>query len=286
MAENEERGPAARRVGAAPACEGCTRAVGGRRHTVRVGPDTIDERFTALDPAVWTPAYLPAWSSLEAAAATWYIDHDGLHLRIPPSQALWCPDDHRPSLRVSAVQSGNWSGPVGSTQAQQPFLPGQTVREQQPTTWGFTPYLGRLEVACRATIGPGSMFSAWLIGLETEPERSGEICLVEVFGEAIHRDGTTDVGCGIHAFRDPALQEEFSTHRTRLDVAEEHVYAVDWSTDGVRFSIDGDEVAHSRQSPGYPMQLILGVFDFPERVADPRFVPELVVSRVTGTALG
>ena len=38
------------------------------------------------------------------------------------------------------------------------------------------------------------------------------------------------------------------------------------------------------QAPDYPMQLILGVFDFPERrSADDPAVPELVVHRVRGT---
>jgi hypothetical protein len=82
----------------------------------------FEERFDhGLDPGVWTPSYLPAWSSRDAAAATWSVDDEGLHLTIPPEQPLWCPDDHDPPLRVSGVQSANRSGPVGSTDGQQPF---------------------------------------------------------------------------------------------------------------------------------------------------------------------
>ena len=55
------------------------------------------------------------------------------------------------------------------------------------------------------------MFSAWMVGMEDQPERSGEICLVEVFGDSMAGDGTAKVGCGIHPFRDPALTEEFWT---------------------------------------------------------------------------
>ena len=71
------------------------------------GPREIDEHFVGgLDPAVWTAAYLPAWSSREAARATHRVADDGLHLLLPADHPLWCPDTHHPPLRVSAVQSG------------------------------------------------------------------------------------------------------------------------------------------------------------------------------------
>ena len=92
-----------------------------------------------LDLATWLPHYLPAWSSRAASAATYDIRDSCLHLSIPPEQGLWCADDHRPPLRVSGIQSGNFSGPVGSTVGQQPFRTGLTVREAQETFWGWTP---------------------------------------------------------------------------------------------------------------------------------------------------
>lgn len=246
----------------------------------------FDERFPGadLDPAVWTTSYLPAWSSREAAAATYEVRDGELRLTIPPDQGLWCADLHDPPLRVSAVQSGNWSGPVGSTRGQAPFRDGLVVREAQPTVLGFTPHHGRIEVTCRARLDATSMFSAWLIGLEDEPDRCGEICLVEVFGDAITGDGqpVVRVGCGVHAFRDPALVEDFATVPLRLDVAEDHRYAVSWTAAGIDFLVDDELVRRSEQSPAYPLQLILGVFDFPDASAGRRlFTPELVVSRVT-----
>jgi hypothetical protein len=249
----------------------------------------FDERFTGLDAAVWTDAYLPAWSSRADARATWSVAPDGLHLSLPPEHPLWCPDLHEPPLRVSAVQSGNASGPVGSTRGQQPFRDGLRVREEQPPTWGFTPYEGRVEVECRASIGPGSMFSAWMVGLEDVPERSGEICLVEVFGRTLRTAGGqayADVGSGVHPFRDPALREDFAAPTTAIDVTSFHTYAVDWSPGRLVLSIDGVTTRVVDQAPGYPVQLILGAFDFPDEHPDPALVPELVVRRVTGwTAL-
>ena len=69
-----------------------------------------------LDPDVWLPHYLPAWSSRAATAARYEIRDSCLHLTIPPDQGLWCADDHTPPLRVSGIQSGNFSGPIGSTE--------------------------------------------------------------------------------------------------------------------------------------------------------------------------
>jgi hypothetical protein len=117
------------------------------------------------------------------------------------------------------VQSGNWSGPVGSSRGQQPFRDGLVVREAQSTRWGLTPHYGYVEVQCRVTITNRSMFSAWMVGLEDEPDLCGEICIVEVFGDTVTtgEDGrpVARLGCGVHAFRDPQLVEAFSADPAR-----------------------------------------------------------------------
>jgi hypothetical protein len=150
---------------------------------------------------------------------------------------------------VSAVQSANRSGPVGSTDGQQPFRDGLLVREEQPTVLGFTPLHGQVAISCRATLS----------------------------------------GCGVHAFRDPGLVEDFAAPTVAVDVTRTHTYAVTWTADGVDFLLDGALVRSTAQSPGYPMQLILGVFDFPDRATaaqregrEPPPAPELVVERVWG----
>ena len=103
-----------------------------------------------------------------------------------------------------------------------------------------------------------------------------------MFGDTV-RDGTVAYGCGIHAFRDPALTEEFAAEPRALDVAQPHAYAVDWRPGRVDFFLDGEQIRTVQQAPDYPMLLIIGVFDFPDRAApgDDQ-VPELVVRRVTG----
>jgi hypothetical protein len=226
-----------------------------------------------LDTEVWIPYYLPHWSSRAESAATYAIAGSELRLTIPADQGLWCADDHDPPLRVSGVQSGLTTG-------QQPFREGLVVREQQPTQWGWTPEYGVLEVRARMDLSPRSMASVWMVGLEDRPERCGEICVFEVFGDA-----PSAVGMGIHPFRDPSLTDEFEAPRLEIDAAEPHVYAADWRPGRVDFVVDGQHVKTVRQAPAYPMQMMVAVFDFPGR--DPageyaEHVPLLAVDHVAG----
>jgi hypothetical protein len=251
--------------------------------------EELSEDFDApdLDTEVWVPHYLPQWSSRAQSAATYAVAGSELRLTIPPQQGLWCAGDHEPPLRVSGVQSGVFSGPVGSTGGQQRFRDGQVVREQQATQWGWTPHYGRLEVRARMDLSPRSMASVWMVGLEDEPNRCGEICVFEVFGDALGTgsDGpTAAVGTGVHPFRDPALTDEFSADPLAIDVAELHVYAAEWRPGRVDFLVDGEHVKTVHQAPDYPMQMMVAVFDFPAKAATAPadHVPELGVDYVRG----
>jgi hypothetical protein len=239
---------------------------------------------TDLDLSVWFPHYLPAWSSREATRASYRIEDSCLVLDLPPGTGHWCPEEHYPPLRISGIQSGNFSGPVGSTQGQQPFLDGQTVKEAQERFEGHLTTGDHLEIRCRMTLSSRSMAAFWLVGFEDRPERCGEICVTEVFGRAVDPGRTAEVGMGVHAFRDPYPPEDFAAPRIDLDVAQLQTYAVDWDADQARFSVNGLEVRRCARPPTYPMQLMLAVFDFPTwgSAEDEDFVPELVVDRVTG----
>jgi hypothetical protein len=72
---------------------------------------------------------------------------------------------------------------------------------------------------------------------------------------------------GVHPFRDPALRDDFATPRLPIDVAEHHVYAADWRPGRVDFFVDGEHVRRVEQAPDYPMQMMIGVFDFPAHPA-------------------
>ncbi len=239
----------------------------------------------ALDRDVWLPHYLPVWSSRSTTAASHRVEGGALVLDVPHDHPVWCQGDHEPALRVSGLQTGNHSGPEGSTLGQQPFRDGQSVREEQPRFEGLLVGPGQMEVRCRMALTPTSMASLWLVGFEDVPERCGEICVFEIFGSAL-RPGSAEVGMGIHAFRDPGLTEDFAAPRHDLDVEDWHTYAVTWDDAEAVWDLDGQEVRRSAGPPAYPMQLMLAVFDFPvPDAAGPTAVPRLEVDRVSWAEL-
>jgi Glycosyl hydrolases family 16 len=250
---------------------------------VDVFHDDFDD--TDLDLSVWLPHYLPAWSSREATRASYRLGDSCLTLDVPVDHPVWLPADHEPLLRCSAVQSGSFSGPVGSTRGQQRFREGQVVCEEQPRFEGWLPSSGHVEIRCRMTLSPRSMGAMWLAGFEDDAEQlqCGELCVVEIFGTSV--SGTScEVGMGIKAFRDPALTQDFDAPRLPIDVAEFHTYAVDWDAEAAAFSVDCEEVRRCGRPPTYPMQLMVVVYDFPEWTVgdDDHLEPDLVVDWISG----
>lgn len=236
----------------------------------------------SLDDSTWSPYYLPQWSSRAASAATYQLADSCLTLSIPTSQGLWCEGDHQPDLRVSGIQSGNYSGPVGSTVGQQPYRDGLTVREQQEPFWGWTPAGGYVELRAKADLSPRSMVSLWMVGLEDQPDRCGEICVMEVFGDALVPGESAAVGMGLKTIRDPAVPQDFEAVRLPLDLREFHTYAVRWGDGTATFSVDGVAIRSCQGAPTYPMQLMLAVFDFPS-LGGGDHVPTFVVDYVRGS---
>lgn len=159
-------------------------------------PDWLDDFDGPALGAAWVDSYLPAWSSRAASRAHWRLADSALRLSVPADHPVWCADRHSPPIRVSGVQSGNFSGPVGSTRGQQPFRAGLSVAEEQHEHWGWTPHGGEVTVRARMGLGPRSMASAWLIGRELDPAESAEICVMEIFGREYGADGAVQVGMG------------------------------------------------------------------------------------------
>jgi hypothetical protein len=254
-------------------------------------PETTDLRFpgTSLDGERWLPHYLPAWSSRAASPASYRVADGALVLEVPADHPVWCPGDHVPPLRVSGIQSGSWSGPVGSTFGQQRFREGQVVREEQPRFEGWLPDGGSVAILAAMTLSARSMAALWLNGVEDDEDqlRCGELCVFEVFGKDVEPGRSAEVGVGVKAFRDPALVQDFAAPRLPVDVTEEHEYAVRWTRGGEAvFTVDGEVVRRCGTSPAYPLQLMLAVFDFPDWSTgdDDHLVPELRVTRVWGSS--
>ncbi|MDX6371944.1 MAG: hypothetical protein QOD98_932 [Nocardioidaceae bacterium] len=251
----------------------------------------LEDRFAGpdLDRETWFPHYLPAWSSREQTRASYRVSRDGLTLDVPVDHPNWCEGDHDPPVRVSGIQSGSWSGPAGTAYGQQRFREGQLVREEQQRFEGWLPTSGRVEISARMQLSPRSMAALWMSGFEDDDaqERCGELCVFEVFGNALGPvdHPSAEIGVGIKAFRDPALAQDFEAPRLPVDVTEAHLYAVEWDADAAVFTVDGVVVRRCPRPPTYPLQLMLAVFDFPQWSAgdDDHLVPRLVVDRIAGT---
>jgi glycosyl hydrolase family 16 len=222
--------------------------------------DVLDRR--------WLPHYLPQWSSRERSRARYEVGGGRLRLLIEEDQQPWCPE-YDGQVRVSSLQTGVFAGPVGSTIGQHRFNPGAVVREAQETQRLYTPQYGRFEIRAKAIDDPNAMVALWMIGFEDQPRRSGEICVCEIFGRDVAAEHA-GVGVGIHPFGDPDLVDEFETVRVPIDAREFHVYSAEWMPDAVAFHVDDELVKTVTQSPSYPMQLMLNIYEFEPGGAYPK----------------
>ena len=243
----------------------------------------VDDQFDAgdLDHSVWLPYYLPQWAGRDASRARYRLRNNCLELFIPPDQRPWLPDIEG-DLRVSSLQTGCCAGPVGSTTGQHRTNDQLRVVEEQATERLVTPMFAAIELRARWTPVAGQMVALWMIGFEDEPERSAEICICEIFGDEAGSDRAL-VGMGVHPFNDPDIADDFTKVDAAIDIDEWHDYAAIWTPDDVTFFIDDEPVKNVEQSPHYPMQLMLNIYDFeppfPDRSVSPFQVDRLRVLR-------
>jgi Glycosyl hydrolases family 16 len=201
------------------------------------------------------------------------LDGRCLRLQITADQQAWCPE-YDGEIRVSSLQTGLQEG-------QHRFHPDAAVREPQESLRLYTPQYGRIETRLRASNDPQAMVALWLIGHDAAPDHSGEICVCEIFGRDV-TPGRAAVGMGVHPFEDPLLVDDFDAVDLRIDVGEFHEYAAEWTESQVAFFVDGDQVKTVPQSPAYPMQLMLGIYEFPGERIPSAYPKELVVDHVRG----
>lgn len=228
----------------------------GRSGHVLVFEDDFDDAM--LDETRWTDLYLPHWTEGDLSRARYGLSRGVLTLRAPDHQPPWCPE-HDGDVRVSALQTGHRSGPVGGVDGQHRFRAGLRVRQTRPERRLYLPLHHRIEMRARAVLDAGALASLYLIGFEERPEDSGEITLMEVFGHEAGEGGTV-VRRGVKAITDPRLRTVILDDVLPLRIADWHVYAMDWTTTGVSFTIDGHSVGRVDVSPAYPLQLMLTLY--------------------------
>ena len=235
-----------------------------------------------LDPERWIPAYLPQWTTPERSAAQYRFEDGRLVLEIDSATEPWCPE-HDGAVRVSSIQTGVRSGPVGSGDGQHRFADGVRVITEQAARQLYTPRFGRIAVRASAIADPRAMVALWMIGFEDSPDDSGEILVMEIFGRDVAPRRAV-VGMGVRPHHDPRLLDGFTRVPLGLDVTQPHDYAVTWRPDGITWRVDGEAVLESDQAPHYSMQLMLGLYAF-EAVRPSEPPLRFVVERVHGDPL-
>jgi hypothetical protein len=240
-------------------------------------PD-LDEDFRGgLDPDRWVAAYLPQWTTPERARARFAIAPDGLALRIEADQPDWRPEDA--PLRVSNLQTGTFSGPVGSARGTHRHRSDLAVRTETPQRLLFAPSRGRVEVTVSASRDADVMLAAWLVGTEhRSPEESGEICLFEIDAATIGR--TTVARTGVKAHHDPRLTTDMAEVTIPLDASTPHTWTAVWGDGETVIGCEDRVVRRVPQAPDYPLFLLVDLFE----IAAPRgrYPKSATVHRVRG----
>lgn len=212
-----------------------------------------------LDEKIWFPFYLPQWSSRKNSIPSYRIKDSVLTLYIADNQKLWC-QEWNGDIRVSNLQSGVFSGPIGSSEGQHHFTEGLVVREEQENRIKFSFQYGYLEMRARCRISDENVAALWLIGTEEDKENSSELCLFELKGSNV-KEHSAIIGFGIHPFGDPKLKECFFEKEFDVNVREWNTFSLNWQQDKVDFYINGEFVQTISQSPQYPMQFMLNLYD-------------------------
>lgn len=216
---------------------------------------------TRIDINKWIPYYLPHWSSRERSLAQYDLVDGKLILKITEEQAPWCPEFNC-EVKCSSFQTGMYAGELGSKIGQHRFNPSCTVREEQKESRLYTPKYGYFEIRARALASPNNVVAFWMIGFEDSPEKSGEICIMEVKGGNIKARRAVN-GYGVRQFEDPNLINAFFEESFEMDATHYNIYAAEWMPDRVDFYLNNRKVRTIDQSPNYEMQFMLNIYEIP-----------------------
>lgn len=215
-----------------------------------------------LDLNKWLPYYLPHWSSRERTRPQYRFEDSNLILQITQDQPPWCPEFDG-DIRASSIQTGHFSGPVGSQIGQLRFSAACTVREAQENGRLYTPQYGYFEMRARAANTTAiNHVALYMIGYEDVPEKSSEIAICEIMGASI-TPTSSRIGYGVHPWSDPAIIDDFHEDFVPIDASRYHIYAVEWTPTHLDFYIDNIKTRTIHQSAAYPMQLMLNIYERP-----------------------
>lgn len=236
-----------------------TKTYGALPDPPRRAPDVEDDFTGGPRSDLWIPHYLPHWTIPDRSAARHDTSVDGLRLRIDADQPDWRPEDA--PLRVSNLQTGNYSGELGSRRGTHRHRDdGLVVRTPSPTRLLWAPSAGRVDVRVSASRDQDCMLAAWLVGTEHEDDRAaGEVCIFEIDAAAVGE--TTGARSGVKAHGDPRLTTDMIRVELPFDATKPHTWTAIWGDGETIIGCEGTVVRHLRQAPDYPLFLMLDLFE-------------------------
>lgn len=118
-------------------------------------------------------------------------------------------------------------------------------------------------------LNPWNPAALRLIGFEDKPSSSGEITVFEVFGRNI-KNRQPAVGQEIKMITDLALEDDFAEMPHDVGVEDWHTLSIDWRRGRTDFFADHQLARSVPQSPEYPMQLMLNLYDLSDDMREDR----------------
>jgi Glycosyl hydrolases family 16 len=201
-----------------------------------------------------------SWNSLEKSKARFRVSDGSLKLLIEENQEPWIDGGDR----ASNLQTAHFSGAKGSQVGQfrhynLEFIVTQDIAPVQH----YTPRFGYFETRLKAVPVVGYHVALWMIGFD-EPQ-AGEIRCFEIHGGNVTMEKSR-VDYGILCWDDPTLYEEIYEDYLPMNAADYHIYGVERRPKQVDFYVDNVKLRTLHQSPQYPMQFMLGVYERPHEV--------------------
>lgn len=207
-----------------------------------------------IDTKKWLPQYFPHATTIAAGCQTTYTMEDG-------SLCLYLDEDsskymESSEMKVSSIQTieknllHEGAGTVNATNV----VPYESFACQ----YGYFEMRAKLPNA-----GANGFATWWLIGAQDDAradgsmsKQDGEIDILETPLEY-----TNVFSPKVHAWNDPDLSEYITEVGLDGDYDDYyHIYAMDWTPDGITFYVDGEEIGHTTNSPQYRMGMFIGLY--------------------------
>lgn len=212
--------------------------------------DEFDEE--KIDTKKWLPQYFPHSTTVASACQTTYRMEDGkLCLYIDENTENFSESTE---MKVSSMQT-----------FEKNLLHPNTANVTNVVPYeSFACQYGYFEMRAKMPdCGGGGHVAWWLVGTQddaradgTMSSQNGEIDIMETTFE-----NTNVFAPKVHAWNDEDLYEykkEVGLEGTYDDSY--HIYAMDWTPEGLTFYVDGKKVCETKNSPQYRMCMFLGIY--------------------------